>query len=137
MVQLRFASLPDLEIERPVHRIGTVIDPVTRTFTVEVLFNNQDQNLKPNMLASMRIQDYSDDSALVVPSIILKEDFNGTFLFRINSSEGKTSAEKVYVKTGKTVQDITKIIEGINIDDQVIIAWYNLVSDGAAVLIKD
>lgn len=129
MAQLRFASLPELQLERPVHRTGMVIDPVTRTFTVEVLVDNKDQLLKPNMLSSLRIRDFGTDDALVVPSIILKEDFNGTFLFRINETSAGPKAEKVYVKTGRTVQDVTMITEGIRKGDQVIVAGYNLVSD--------
>jgi multidrug efflux pump subunit AcrA (membrane-fusion protein) len=135
MAQLRFASLPELQLERPVHRTGMVIDPVTRTFTVEVLVNNKNQLLKPNMLSSLRIRDFSTDNALVVPSIILKEDFNGTFLFRINDTPGGTKAEKVYVKTGRTVQDVTMITEGIQTNDRVIVAGYNLVSDEVPVRI--
>lgn len=132
---LRFASLPEVQIERPVHRTGMVIDPVTRTFTVEVLVDNKDQQLKPNMLSSVRIQDFSTDDALLVPSIVLKEDFSGTFLFRIDDEAGGPEAEKVYVKTGKTVQDVTRIIEGLQEGDRVVIAGYNLVSDGTPVRI--
>jgi RND family efflux transporter MFP subunit len=135
MAQLRFASLPELQLERPVHRTGMVIDPVTRTFTVEVLVDNKDQLLKPNMLSSLRIRDFSDEDALVVPSIILKEDFNGTFLFRVSDEAGGPKAEKIYVETGRTVQDLTMITEGIRAGDQVIVSGYNLVSDEVPVRI--
>jgi len=135
MATLRFASLPDLQLERPVHRTGMVIDPVTRTFTVEVLVDNRDQFLKPNMLSSIRLRDFSAESALLAPSIILKEDFYGTFLFRINEAPGGPTAEKVYVETGRTVQDVTMITEGIQAGDQVIVAGYNLVSDEVPVRI--
>lgn len=135
MATLRFASLPEVKLERPVNRTGMVIDPVTRTFSVEVLVDNRDHMLKPNMLSSLRIQDFSTDDALLVPSIILKEDFSGAFLFRINDASEMPKAEKVYVKTGKTVQDVTRIIEGLQTGDRVITAGYNLVSDGAPVRI--
>ena len=137
MATLRFASLPEIQLERPIHRTGMIIDPVTRTFTVEVLVDNENHLLKPNMLSSLKIQDFSTDDALLVPSIILKEDFNGTFLFRINDTSEPLTAEKVYVKTGKTVQDVSRIVEGIQAGDRVIVAGYNLVSDGAPVRIID
>ncbi len=137
MATLRFASLPEVQLERPIHRTGMIIDPVTRTFTVEVLVDNENHLLKPNMLSSLKIQDFSTDDALLVPSIILKEDFNGTFLFRINDTSEPLTAEKVYVKTGKTVQDVSRIVEGIQAGDRVIVAGYNLVSDGAPVRIID
>jgi membrane fusion protein, multidrug efflux system len=132
-VELGFPSYPELSIQSSIARIGTVIDPVTRTFPVEVFVGNPGSLLKPNMISSVRIREYSDPGALTVPSIILKQDFNGTFLFRVRSNGATEVAEKVYVQTGRTVQDITKISEGINEGDRVIIAGYNIVSDGEAV----
>lgn len=137
MATLRFASLPEVQLEKPIQRTGMIIDPVTRTFTVEVLVDNENHLLKPNMLSSLKIQDFSTDDALLVPSIILKEDFNGTFLFRINDNSDPLTAEKVYVKTGRTVQDVTQIVGGIQTGDRIIVAGYNLVSDGAPVRIID
>jgi membrane fusion protein, multidrug efflux system len=136
-VTLEFSSYPEIRINSNISRIGTVIDPVTRTFEVEVLVENPEQLLKPNMLSSVRIRDYSDPAALTVPSIILKQDFNGTFLFRLNEKANGQTAEKVYVETGRTVQDITKIAAGIDEGDKVIVAGYNIVSDGEPVRVTN
>lgn len=136
-VTLEFSSYPELSITSKISRIGTVIDPVTRTFQVEVLVGNPDQLLKPNMLSSVRIRDYLDPAALIVPSIILKQDFNGTFLFRLNARGTGQVAEKVYVETGRTVQDITKIAVGIDEGDKVIVAGYNIVSDGEPIRVTN
>ncbi len=132
-VELKFPSYPELHIRSNISRIGTVIDPVTRTFPVEVLVRNPEDVLKPNMISSVRIKEYSDPEALTVPSIILKQDFNGTFLFRVKSDGAMEVAEKVYIQTGRTVQDITKISKGINTGDRVIVEGYNLVSEGEPV----
>lgn len=134
-VTIRFPSLPDMDLEAPVSRVGTVIDPITRTFPVEILIDNKNEKIKPNMLASVMIQDYDDPDALIVPSIILKDDFNGTFLFKVAKEGERSVARKVYVETGKTVQDKTKIIKGIEENDLVIITGYNLISDGEALSI--
>jgi RND family efflux transporter MFP subunit len=136
-VQLEFSSYPDLNIIKPISRVGTVIDPVTRTFLVEVLLNNPAELLKPNMLSSVRIKDYSDPEALTVPSIVLKEDFNGTFLYRLKESDSELFAEKVYVETGRTVQDNTKIAGGINAGDRVIVEGYSIVNDGEPVRVTN
>jgi RND family efflux transporter MFP subunit len=136
-VSISFSSLPELSLEAPVSRVGTVIDPITRTFPVEVLLSNKKEEIKPNMLASVMIQDYDDPDALIVPSIILKDDFNGTFLFKAVQEGNKNIARKVYVKTGKTVQDQTKIIRGIKENDLVVITGYNLISDGESLKIMN
>ncbi len=56
-------------ISATISRLGEVIDQQTRTFTLEVELDNPGEKLKPNMLTSVRIQDYEDKNALVVPSI--------------------------------------------------------------------
>jgi len=136
-VELRFSSYPEDVLKVRVSRLGEMIDNQTRTFTLEVILKNSDEKYKPNMLTSVRITDYKDDEALVVPSIVLKQDFNGMFLFRAIKSDQGTTAEKVYVKTGITVEDKTVISEGISPEDRVIIKGYNLVSDGSQVSISN
>jgi RND family efflux transporter MFP subunit len=135
LVQIRVDAYPDLKISAQISRLGEVIDQQTRTFTLEVELDNQGEKLKPNMLTSVRIQDYEDKNALVVPSIILKQDFNGTFLFCVSEAEGSSKARKVYVESGITVQDITRIESGLGPKDLVITKGYNLVGDGTPVRI--
>jgi len=130
LVELHFPAYPELMMKAAVTRLGEVINPQTRTFTLEVELKNKGEKLKPNMLTSVRIQDYRNDHALVVPSNILRQDFNGTFLFKVVEVEGASIAKKVYVKRGITVQDQTMITEGLSAGDQVITRGFNLVSDG-------
>jgi len=110
--------------------MGEVIDPETRTLILEVELKNRERLLKPNMLTSIRIEDYHRDDALVVPSIVLRNDFNGTFLFRAVSQGEGMVAEKVYVEPGITVQDQTEITGGIAPGDQIIVKGYHLVGEG-------
>lgn len=134
-VELRFPAYPDLVMKAAVTRLGEVINPQTRTFTLEVELNNGGEKLKPNMLTSVRIKDYENDNALVVPSNVLRQDFNGTFLFRVTEANGTSNAQKVYVNRGITVQDQTMITEGLSAGDQVITRGFNLVSDGTGIRI--
>ena len=129
-VELRFAAYPDLILRERISRMGEVIDPETRTLTLEVELKNRDRLLKPNMLTSIRLEDYHQEKALVVPSIVLRNDVNGTFLYRAVSRGEELVAEKVYVDTGITVQDRTEIINGISPGDRVIVKGYHLVGDG-------
>lgn len=134
-VELRFPAYPEDLLNVGVTRLGEVIDPQTRTFTLEVELKNPREKLKPNMLTSVRIQDYKNNSSLVVPSNILRQDFSGTFLFRISDENGSSKAQKVYVKRGITVQDQTMITEGLSAGDFVITKGFNLVSEGSPVRI--
>lgn len=136
-VELSFASYPDVAMKAKISRLGEVIDQETRTFTLEVILQNKNQRLKPNMLTTVRISDYTEERAMVVPSIVIKEDFNGSFLYQTVLDGNKTIARKVYVERGITVQDQTMIVSGISAGDEVIVKGYNLVSDGTIVKIND
>jgi RND family efflux transporter MFP subunit len=129
-VELRFPAYPDMVLKTGVTRLGKVIDPQTRTFALDVELKNADEKLKPNMLTSVRIQDYRNDQAMVVPTFLLRQDFNGTFLFKVAEEKGVSRAQKTYVKRGITVQDQTQIAEGLSPGDLVVTKGFNLVSDG-------
>lgn len=135
VVQISVEAYPDMMVEAPITRLGEVIDPQTRTFILEVEMDNPGGKLKPNMLTSVRIRDFEDKNALVVPSIVLKQDFEGTFLFCVSNEEGSSIARKVYVESGMTVQDLTMINQGLAPADLVITKGYNLVGDGTPVRI--
>jgi membrane fusion protein (multidrug efflux system) len=134
-VEVRFASYPDMKLRTVVTRLGEVIDQKTRTFILEVELKNPGEKLKPNMLSSLRINDFEEKHALVVPSIILKQDFNGTFLFLANVKDESSTARKVYVEKGITVQDQTLVTDGLSVGDLVILKGYNLVGEGSQVRI--
>ena len=136
-IELRFPTYPGDMLKARVSRLGEVIDPKTRTFMLEVELSNPGEKLKPNMLTSVRIEDFTDSEARVVPSSILRQDFNGTFLFRVNTEDGNPKAQKIYVETGITVQDKTQIKEGLSLGDLVITKGFNLVSEGSPVEIMN
>ncbi len=131
-VELTFSTYPDLVVKAPVSRTGNIIHPQNRTFNVQVVLNNIDEVLKPNMMASIKINDYKVDNALVVPSAIIKNDITGRFLF----IEKYNEAKKVYVESGRSYQDETVILKGLNEGDKVIVEGYNTVSNGSLVELR-
>lgn len=133
---VRFPSLPDIEIEVPVYRMGNVIDRNSRTFTIELKIKNPDNQLKPNLMATVKLNDFSKDSALVVPSGIIKKDIQGSYLYVADSTGENMIAHKVYIHTGLSYKDKTMITEGVGYGDKVIIAGYTEVSDGVKINVK-
>jgi RND family efflux transporter MFP subunit len=135
-VRITFPSLPDKVIHTTISRIGQVINPGDRTFLVEAKIQNPDRKIKPNMLASMRINDYTAFKALVVPSDVIREDMKGFYLYVIKEDNGKMKAEKRYVKTGISYRGETEILQGLQPGDLVITDGYNNVSDGQQIILN-
>ncbi|MCD6566850.1 MAG: efflux RND transporter periplasmic adaptor subunit [Bacteroidales bacterium] len=132
----RFPSLPGIEIEAPVYRIGNVIDRNSRTFTIELKINNPGSRLKPNLMATVMLNDFSKDSALVVPSGIIKKDIQGSYLYVADDTGGNTVAHKIYIHSGLSYKDKTMITGGAKEGDKIIIAGYTEVSDGVKINVK-
>ena len=131
-----FPSLPAIEIEVPVYRVGNVIDRNSRTFTIELKIKNPNNQLKPNLMARVMLNDFSSDSALVVPSGIIKKDIQGSYLYVVDNTGEKLVAQKAYINTGLSYKDKTMITGGIEEGDKIIIAGYTEVSDGVKINIK-
>lgn len=132
-VTLTFPTFPGIKLEKEIDRIGNVINIGNRTFPVELRLENIDGKLKPNILALITFLDYSVEDALVVPSIIIKEDIQGKYIYVARKIDGKTIAKKVYITTGMSYNDETMVVSGLNPGDSVIIEGYSLVTDGTEV----
>ncbi len=136
IIAISFPSYPDTKLEVPVYRTGNVVNPQNRTFLMQAKIKNPGHQLKPNMLATIKINDYSADNTLIAPSIIIKQDIKGQFLYKIEKNGENDIATKTYVETGMSEGNRTMITKGINAGDRIIVAGYNLVSDGIPVLVK-
>jgi len=133
---VHFPSLPGIEIEVPVYRTGNVIDRNSRTFTIELKIKNPDNQLKPNLMTTVMLNDFSEDSALVVPSGIIKKDIQGSYLYVADDTGEYIIAHKAYIHTGLSYKDKTMITGGVGRGDKVIIAGYTEISDGVKIQIK-
>ncbi len=136
-LKVSFPSFPDWKIDTKVYRIGSVINQSNRTFRVQAKIYNKNNMLKPNMLAKITFLDFEVDKALVVPSIIIKKDFKGSYLYIVAKDDKGYIAQKKYVKTSLSNDEGTMITEGIKQGDKVIVKGYNLVKDGIAINVID
>ncbi len=136
-VSVGFPTFPDWKMKTTVYRTGNVIKAANRTFTLQAKIANQDNKLKPNMLATVKFRDFEIDNALVVPSILVKEDFKGKYLYKIGEEDGKKVARKTYVKTSYSNDTGTMITGGLKEGDQIIVEGYNVMKDGIEVEIQN
>jgi len=135
-VVVEFPAFPGEKFEVPIYRIGSVINIQSRTFDIELRIDNKNNKLKPNIISTVRINDFSTDSALVVPSIIIKNDRRGSYIYIIEKENNLNVAKKTYVETGRSYHDETMITKGLKPGEEVIVSGYNQVSNGTPVIVK-
>lgn len=136
MAQVSFPVYPELTINVPVYRTGNFINPNNRTFKIQLKIKNTDDKLKPNVLAIIKIRDFSSDQALTVPTKVIKQDIKGHYLYKLTNDDNIMQAAKVYIKTGLTSGEYTMVLEGLNPGDKIIVKGYTQVSDGTKVMLN-
>lgn len=136
-VKVKFPALEDYTIKVRISRKGSIIDEESRTFTIEARFPNPQEKIKPNQVAIINVNDYTNDEALVVPAEVIKQDMKGDYLYVIEETDGNPVASKVYVKTGRSYNNRTIIKSGLEPGQKVVTAGYTQVSEGTEVNIKD
>ncbi len=132
-VKVTFTTYPGMELYCPIKQTGNIIHPDNRTFNILLSLNNMDEKLKPNMVATLEINDFNMQNALIVPSTIIKNDISGKFLFIVDKDK---NAQKVYVETGRSYKDKTVITSGLKGSEKIIVEGFNTVSNGAPVEIR-
>ncbi len=135
-VSVTFPTFPGMRIDASISRIGDVINPANRTFTVEFKLENKDRKIKPNMLATLIIKDYESENSITVPSFLVREDLKGRYVYIVENENGTLKATKKYIKTGLSYQNKTQVLSGLKAGDTVITDGYNNVSDGVVVASK-
>jgi len=115
-----------------VRQIGNFINPNNRSFGIEVSLPNPENLLRPNQVAKLKIVDYVSKGAIVVPTGIIQEDGTGSnYVYVVEGSNGKTgTAKKVIVTVGKSSDNVTEILSGLNAEDIIVTEGVNSISNG-------
>ena len=136
IVIVDFPDVKGLSMKVPIHRVGNVIDNASRTFRIEMKIYNGQKNLKPNMYSTIQVNDFKTPSAFVVPSVSIKQDIKGNYLYIASKEDGELKARKRYVETGLSYKDQTMIREGLSEGEEVIVKGFAQVSDGVSISVK-
>ncbi len=109
-------------IKTKVRQAGSFINAANRTFKIEVSIPNKDKSIKPNLTAKLKINDYSNPKAILIPQSIISENANGEqFIYVVKNRNGKLGvSERVIIKTGKTQDSVIEVLEGLEKGAEII-----------------
>ena len=128
-------SFPDQnkDIVSKIRVVSQAINTTSRTFTVELAITGKDVNLHPNMIAVIKINDYKNDNAIVIPVNMVQRDEKDNFIY-VAVKKGKDYvAKKKVITTGSSYADEVEVLSGIDKDDQLIATGYQNVTDGQVI----
>lgn len=110
-IAVQIPSINDTIISMSITNIGNYIHPTNRTFRVQALLKNN-KILLPNMLARMRISDYTNNEALLIPSeAVLRDRNNLSYVFlAVQDKSGKMVAQRQDVEVVESFEGMTEIV---------------------------
>ena len=131
-------SIPLLnkEVTSKIVQSGNFINPNNRKFRVEAPVENKDKRIKQNLNARIKIKNYSNIKALVVPLRVIREDASGRpFIYKLVETDKKDIllTVKIFVETGANNDEEIEITKGLSIGDIIVLEGANNVEDNQRV----
>jgi RND family efflux transporter MFP subunit len=125
-------EFPDINktFESNVNFVSKYINPVNRTFIMETNISNGIQNLKANMIAIIRINDYHVDKAILVPMNYIQTDLSGSYVYVVKSKDQYNAAFKQPVEIGNSYNGVAEITKGLAVGDKIVSTGFQELIDG-------
>ena len=127
---MTFEALGDEAYTARIRYVGATIDPLNRTFPIEVELANPDGSIKPQMVANMSITRSEVENAVVVPQDVLVRVEEGYVVFIAVDEEGAMMAEVRAVVLGPRRRNLVVIESGVSPGDRLIIVGQKSVANG-------
>jgi RND family efflux transporter MFP subunit len=127
--------LPDIkkEINAYVSFTSKYINSTNRTFAVEARLKTASQDLKANMVAVLKINDYNSKNAFVIPVNLVRNDNNGEFVLVAKEENNKYIARKQQIQTGQIYNGLAEIVKGLEPGEKLITGGYLNLNEGESV----
>ncbi len=109
---------------------GVSVEPSTGQVTLRSTFPNDDNMLLPGMYVNVKLEQGTDENALLIPKQAIQRSTNGLSTAMI-VKEGKVS--QITIETGGDVGTDTIVTGGLNVGDEVIVEGFQKIRPGAPV----
>jgi membrane fusion protein, multidrug efflux system len=142
-VIIKFPTISDFEFIGKVVKINSSIDQMSKSLEAEITILTKDARIKSGMFGEFFIETKNIANSLVVPEVALipqteikidretglQNTFKKYYLFVVDKNRAKMKE----VKTGIANNGQIEIMDGLNINDSVIIVGQNIVKEGQTV----
>lgn len=115
-----------------VSELSPMISSETRTFGGKLLINNPELKLRPGMFVKADIITAQKDSVIVIPKNIILTGNRGKYVFVV---ERNSAADDRQIVTGIENKDYVEVVEGLKVNDRLIIKGFETLRDNSKVKI--
>ena len=128
-------AVPGKTFYGKVGKIYPTIDPATRTFTAEVVVDNNYSTLRPGMFARVTV-DFGSNNNVVIPDVaVVKQQGSGErFVYVLNADNTVTYKEVVL---GRRMGTEYEVLEGLSDGDRIATGGQIRLKDGIKVIVNE
>ena len=130
-IDVTFDVFGDETFKGRVSLIYPTIDPMTRTFGVEVEIPNGNNRVRPGMFARATIDFGARERVVVSDRAVIKRAGSGDRFVYVYNNDGTVTYTQV--ELGRHVDTYYEVLSGVSADAQVVVAGQTRLSDGAKV----
>ena len=127
-------------IHTNIRQVGNNINVNNRAFEIEIDVPNKNGMVKPNLTAQLKINDYRNEEAILIPQSVISENALGEqYVYVVEGLNDKSEAKviKRIIKTGLSQDDDIEILSGLSDGDQLINEGARSVKEGVQVEVKN
>ena len=135
-VEISFPSL-QTSVKKRLNVVSKVINSSNRTFEVEIYITDLNGSIRPNMMASLKINDIILKDKIVVPLNTVQKANNESFVYVAKKSDNGMQAIKRTVTLGDTYNNSIVVETGLEAGEKLINAGYTELFDKALISIQE
>lgn len=126
------------EFKSEIQQVGNFINPNNRTFEIKVAVPNDKELVKPNLIATVKLNDYTSENAVIIPEGIIQKNAAGENVVYVLQAESDSmgTAEKRILETGLIYNEHVEILSGLRAGEKLITEGAKNIHDGEKVRLK-
>ena len=126
-VDLFFPSIGK-NIQAKINQVGNFINPNNRSFKIRINIENPNNELKANLLADVKINDFKEPGIVIPTKLIQRDRVGKTFVYTLIKDGEGFKVQKTYIQDKMTYDNESFIVDGL--------IPYTLIVDKGSRLVK-
>ncbi|MFL2624293.1 MAG: efflux RND transporter periplasmic adaptor subunit [Flavobacteriaceae bacterium] len=135
-VELFFPTIGK-NISTKVSQVGNYINPNNRSFKIRIKVNNPNSELKANLLADLKINDFKQNGIVIPTKLIQKDRMGDSFVYTLKKEKYTYVVEKTYIVQKMTYANESFIAEGLLEDVLIVDKGARLIKANETVIIAE
>ncbi len=131
--QITFDILSHQQFVGRIDYVGSTVNPDSRTFPIEIVLDNPHHEIKPSMVANLRLVRVRLKEVIIVPRQVVQRMEDGYVVYVAQENRGEHFASTRPVHLGPAHGNQLVVDKGLSVGDLIITVGYQQVDEGSPI----